>query len=153
MARDLERRLEGWNFTRKYPPDTGRGAALYTQGSSCSLPRMGEGELCKGQMADFRRADQRLLKIPPEEVTNLASHLTVGGGEVFTASHDFQSLAPPTASGGRWTGLQWHKEGASQVEGPHAGTLFIRAKATARHAGAAKLGEAIWGLGCDCFAF
>jgi hypothetical protein len=128
---------------------------LYTQGSSWFSTEDGaKGGLYEGQMADFAVLTSDYFKIPAEEIKNLESQLTVVGGEVVHASHDFQSLAPPPLP----SALDWaptaHYGGYHQVEAATAGTLIHRCEGhphdiPRRH----KLGEAIWGLGCDCFAF
>ena len=70
------------------------------------------------------------------------------------ASHDFQSFAPPPLP----TALDWaptaHYGGYHQVEAATAGLLIHRCDGHSHgRPGRHKLGEAIWGLGCDCFAF
>jgi len=128
---------------------------LYTQGSSWFSTEDGaKGGLYEGQMADFAVLTNDYFKIPSEEIKYLESQLTVVGGEIVHASHDFQSLAPPPLP----AALDWaptaHYGGYHQVEAATAGTLIHRCEGHShdtphRH----KLGEAIWGLGCDCFAF
>jgi predicted amidohydrolase YtcJ len=128
---------------------------LYTQGSSWFSAEDGaKGELREDQMADFAVLTNDYFKIPAEQIKNLESQLTVVGGEVVHASHDFQSLAPPPLP----AALDWaptaHYGGDRQVDGATTGPLVHHCKRHSqdmpdRH----KLGEAIWGVGCDCFAF
>jgi predicted amidohydrolase YtcJ len=128
---------------------------LYTQGSSWFSTEDGaKGGLYEGQMADFAVLTSDYFKIPAEEIRYLESQLTVVGGEVVYASHDFQSLAPPPLP----AALDWaptaHYGGYHQAEAANAGPLIHHCEGHShamphRH----KLGEAIWGLGCDCFAF
>jgi predicted amidohydrolase YtcJ len=128
---------------------------LYTQGSSWFSTEDGaKGELCEGQMADFAVLTNDYFKIPAEEIKNLVSQLTVVGGEVVHASHDFQSLAPPALPAARDWAPTAHYGGYHQVDAATAGALVHHCEGHShdkrnRH----KLGEAIWGLGCDCFAF
>jgi predicted amidohydrolase YtcJ len=128
---------------------------LYTEGSSWFSTEDGtKGELSEGQMADFAVLTNDYFKIPAEEIKNLESQLTVVAGEIVHASHDFQPLAPPPLP----AALDWaptaHYGGYHQVipatAAPHVHRCEGHAYPTPnRH----KLGEAIWGLGCDCFAF
>jgi predicted amidohydrolase YtcJ len=128
---------------------------LYTQGSSWFSTEDGaKGGLYEGQMADFAVLTNDYFKISAEEIKDLESQLTVVGGEVVHASHDFKSLAPPSLP----AALAWaptsHYGGYRQVNTPTAGPLIHHCEGQSynrpnRH----KLGEAIWGLGCDCFAF
>jgi hypothetical protein len=105
-------------------------------------------------MADFAVLTNDYFKIPSDEIKNLQSQLTVVGGEIVHASHDFQPLAPPPLP----AALDWaptaHYGGYHQVSEATTGVLSHQCGAHShslptRH----KLGEAIWGLGCDCFAF
>jgi predicted amidohydrolase YtcJ len=128
---------------------------LYTQGSSWFSTEDGaKGELREGQMADFAVLTNDYFKIPSEDIKNLESQLTVVGGEIVHASHDFRSLAPPPLP----EALDWaptaHYGGYHQVSAATAGALIHQCgehsrSLPKRH----KLGEAIWGPGCDCFAF
>ena len=70
---------------------------LYTQGSSWfSTEDSAKGGLYEGQMADFAVLTNDYFKIPAEEIKYIESQLTVVGGEVVHASHEFKSLAPPS---------------------------------------------------------
>ena len=94
------------------------------------------------------------FKIPAEEIKSLESQLKVVGGEVVHASHDFQSLAPPPLP----AALDWaptaHYGGYHKVDAATAGPLIHHCEGHSHHMPSRhKLGEAIWGLGCDCFAF
>ena len=128
---------------------------LYTQGGSWFSTEDGaKGGLYEGQMADFAVLTDDYFKIPAEEIKSLESQLTVVGGEVVHSSHDFQSLVPPPLP----AAVDWaptaHYGGYHQAIAASATHLTHRCKghlqnAPKRH----RLGEAIWGLGCDCFAF
>src|SRR6201989_1744376 len=70
---------------------------LYTQGSSWFSTEDGaKGGLYEGQAADFAVLTSDYFNIPAEEIKNLESQLTVVGGEIVHASHDFLSLASPS---------------------------------------------------------
>ena len=126
---------------------------LYTHGSSWFSTEDGaKGGLYEGQQADFAVLTNDYFKIPAEEIKYLESQLTVVGGEVVHAGHDFQSLAPPSLP----AALDWaptpHYGGYHQAIAAPAAAHQCKGHlhhAPKRH----KLGEAIWGLGCDCFAF
>ena len=128
---------------------------LYTQGSSWFSTEYGvKGGLYEGQLADFAVLTNDYFKIPAEEIKNLESQLTVVGGEVVHASHDFKSLAPPALP----AALNWaptaHYGGYHKVDTATAGSLIHHCEGHSHHMPSPhKLGEAIWGLGCDCFAF
>jgi predicted amidohydrolase YtcJ len=127
---------------------------LYTQGSSWFSTEDGaKGGLYEGQMADFAVLTNDYFKIPSEEIKYLESQLTVVGGEVVHASHDFQSLAPPALP----AALDWaptaHYGGYHQGNAATAGPLIRHCEGHSHVQGRQRLGEAIWGLGCDCFAF
>lgn len=128
---------------------------LYTQGSSWFSTEDGaKGEIREGQLADFAVLTHDYFKIPAEEIKNLESQLTVVGGEVVHASHDFQALAPPSLP----AALDWaptaHFGGYHQVDLATAAPAMHRCQRQSHGmANRPKLGEAIWGLGCDCFAF
>jgi hypothetical protein len=95
------------------------------------------------------------FSIPEEEIKHLQSVLTVVGGEVVYANRDFDNLAPaplplaldwaPTAHYGGYYNPMKRMTSHKQ----HRGCTH-----SAQHKpSSARLGEAIWGLGCDCFAF
>jgi predicted amidohydrolase YtcJ len=128
---------------------------LYTLGSSWFSAENGsKGALFPGQLADFAVLTDDYFSIPEEEIKHLESQLTVVGGEVVFANRDFRFLAPPPLPAA-----------ADWAPPAHYGGYHSRASAAAaprmhracQHAkgGAARqrLGDAIWGLGCDCFAF
>jgi hypothetical protein len=128
---------------------------LYTQGSSWFSTEDGaKGELREEQLADFAVLTNDYFKIPAEDIKNLESQLTVVGGEVVHASHDFESLAPPALP----SALDWaptaHYGGYHRVDAVAARPLIHRCQGHSHGTpNRQKLGEAIWGLGCDCFAF
>jgi len=129
---------------------------LYTQGSSWFSTEDGtKGGLFVGQLADFAVLTADYFNIPEEEIKHLQSALTVVAGEVVYASKDFDDHAPaplpialdwaPTLHyGGYYNPLK--RVAASQ---PHACNVH----ASNRDESGQRVGQAIWGLGCDCFAF
>jgi hypothetical protein len=128
---------------------------LYTQGSSWFSTEDGvKGELRQGQLADFAVLTNDYFNIPAEEIKNLESQLTVVGGEIVHASHDFQSLAPPLPP----AALDWapttHYGGYHPADAVAARPLIHQFRAHSHGIpNRQKFGEAIWGVGCDCFAF
>jgi predicted amidohydrolase YtcJ len=128
---------------------------LYTQGSSWFSTEAGaKGELREGQLADFAVLTNDYFNIPAEDIKNLESQLTVVGGEVVHGSHDFESLAPPALP----SALDWaptaHYGGYHRLDAVAARPLIHRCQGHSHGTpNRQKLGEAIWGLGCDCFAF
>jgi predicted amidohydrolase YtcJ len=128
---------------------------LYTQGSSWFSTEDGsKGGLYPGQLADFAVLNGDYFSVPEEEIKHLHAELTVVGGEIAYASHDFESMAPPDLPTAQdWTPTQ-HYGGYYKEVGAPAVSLTHRCdghshQMTKRQ----ELGEAIWGLGCDCFAF
>ncbi len=128
---------------------------LYTQGSSWFSTEDGtKGGLYPGQLADFAVLNGDYFSVPEEEIKHLESELTVVGGEIVHASNDFMTMEPPALPAAR----DWAPTG-------HYGGYHSRGSASAamhthrcdghvhRASRPQKLGEAIWGLGCDCFAF
>ena len=152
----LDGRTVGGLATRDADETPSREEALrlYTQGSSWFSTEDGsKGGLYGGQLADFAVLTNDYFRIPADEIKHLESQLTVVGGEIVHASHDFQSLAPPPLP----AALDWaptaHYGGYHQAipesAAPSIHNCSRHSHATKPH----KLGEAIWGLGCDCFAF
>jgi predicted amidohydrolase YtcJ len=128
---------------------------LYTQGSSWFSTEDGtKGGLYPGQLADFAVLNGDYFSVPEEEIKHLESELTVVGGEIVHASNDFMTMAPPAlpaaldwAPTGHYGG--YHSEGSvSAAIHTHRCDGHIH-----RASRPQKFGEAIWGLGCDCFAF
>ncbi|WP_058189304.1 amidohydrolase [Terracidiphilus gabretensis] len=130
---------------------------LYTHGSSWfSTEEDVKGSLAPGQLADFAVLSSDYFAVAEEEIKGLQSVLTVVGGEVVYAAQGFSDLAPPPLP----AALDW----APTV---HYGGYHTPASAVAallhhgcsgHHASASlpksvRLGESLWGLGCDCFAF
>jgi predicted amidohydrolase YtcJ len=130
---------------------------LYTQGSSWfSTEEDVKGSLAPGKFADFAVLSSDYFSVPEEEIKGLQSVLTVVGGEVVYAAQDFSHLAPPPLP----AALDWaptaHYGGYHNPALPvrallHRGCSTHRASAASRDYG--RLGESLWGLGCDCFAF
>jgi hypothetical protein len=94
------------------------------------------------------------FNIPEEEIKHIQSALTVVAGEVVYANKDFDDHAPaplpialdwaPTLHyGGYYNPL---KRMAAQ---PHSCNVH----AANKHEPGKRVGQAIWGLGCDCFTF
>jgi predicted amidohydrolase YtcJ len=128
---------------------------LYTQGSSWFSTEDGaKGGLYEGQMADFAVLTDDYFKIPAEEIKHLESQLTVVGGEVVHASHDFQFLAPPPLPAAQdWAPTAYYGGYHPATEVQESPLVHSCQGHTHHNSRRHKLGEAIWGLGCDCFAF
>ena len=129
---------------------------LYTQGSSWfSTEEDVKGSLAPGQLADFAVLSSDFFSVPEEEIKGLQSVLTVVGGEIVYAATDFSHLAPPPLP----AALDWaptaHYGGYYNpvpVEaGMHLGCSTHHAFVASRDS--RRIGESLWGLGCDCFAF
>jgi predicted amidohydrolase YtcJ len=69
---------------------------IYTQGSA-SLIRQdhNRGMIRKGYLADLAVLSDAFLTIPPEQIMNIHSELTLLNGRIVYSSGSFQSLAPP----------------------------------------------------------
>jgi predicted amidohydrolase YtcJ len=129
---------------------------LYTQGSSWfSTEEEVKGSLAPGQLADFAVLSSDFFSVPEEEIKGLQSVLTVVGGEIVYAAEDFSHLAPPPLP----AALDWaptaHYGGYYNPVPVEAG---MRRGCSTHHASLAsrdsgRVGESLWGLGCDCFAF
>ncbi len=126
---------------------------LYTQGSSWFSTEDGaKGGLYPGQLADFSVLTDDYFTVPEEEIRNLESQLTVMGGEVVYANRDFRFLAPPPLPAANDWAPTTHYGGyhsAANVLTAPVARCSHRHGSTSGH----RLGQAIWGLGCDCFAF
>jgi predicted amidohydrolase YtcJ len=130
---------------------------LYTKGSSWfSAEEDVKGSLAPGQLADFAVLTSDFFSVPEQEIKDLQSVLTVVGGEVVYASEDFSQLAPPPLP----AALDWAPTahyGGYYNPVSHVGAAMhygcSRHHASAASAGPERLGESLWGLGCDCFAF
>ena len=130
---------------------------LYTKGSSWfSTEEDVKGCLAPGQLADFAVLSEDYFTIPENEIRSLESVLTVVGGEVVYAAQEFADLEPPALP----AALDWaptaHYGGyfrpqAGAIQRAHLGC----ADHSHAHGGRAsgRVGESLWGLGCDCFAF
>lgn len=128
---------------------------LYTQGSSWFSTEDGsKGGLYPGQLADFAVLTGDYFSVPEEEIKHLESELTVVSGEVVHASNDFASMAPPSLPSAQDWAPTRHYGGYHSEVSSAAAIHAHRCDSHVHHATPrAKLGEAIWGLGCDCFAF
>jgi predicted amidohydrolase YtcJ len=130
---------------------------LYTQGSSWfSTEEDVKGSLAPGQLADFAVLSSDYFSVPEEEIKQLQSILTVVGGEVVYAADDFNLLAPrPLPAALDWAPTThyggYHNAAAPVGALTHRGCSTHDGSVALRDAG--RLGESLWGLGCDCFAF
>jgi len=132
---------------------------LYTKGSSWfSTEEDVKGSLAPGQLADFAVLTSDFFSVPEEEIKGLQSVLTVVGGEVVYATADFTHLAPPALP----AALDWaptaHYGGYYDPARAVGSVMHRGCSSHSHHASAAsrdsgRLGESLWGLGCDCFAF
>ncbi|MGA7317764.1 MAG: amidohydrolase [Silvibacterium sp.] len=129
---------------------------LYTQGSSWFSAEDGtKGCLLPGQLADFAVLTADYFTVPEEEIKDLQSVLTVVGGEVVYANKDFDKLAPsPLPAALDWAPTAHYGGYCNPLTHPvKAFTHSCRNHAAVQRKSTPRLGEAIWGLGCDCFAF
>jgi len=127
---------------------------LYTQGSSWfSTEEDVKGSLAPGQFADFAVLTSDFFSVPEEEIKDLQSVLTVVGGAVVYASEDFSNLAPPSLP----AALDWaptaHYGGYYNPAALIGAAMHCSHHASAASRSRGRLGESLWGLGCDCFAF
>lgn len=128
---------------------------LYTQGGSWFSSEDGsKGGLYPGQLADFAVLTADYFNVPEEEIKHLESELTVVGGKIVHASRDFESLAPPPLPAAQGWAPPAHYGGYHNEVSAPAAVLTHRCDGHSHPiTRSEKLGEAIWGLGCDCFAF
>ena len=129
---------------------------LYTAGSSWfSTEQDVKGALSVGQLADFAVLNEDYFSVPEAEIKGLHSLLTVVNGAIVYASGDFQNLAPsPLPAALDWAPTA-HYGGYHQ---PPNHPVPLKAMSCGQHLHAPtevgrRVGEALWGLGCDCFAF
>jgi len=130
---------------------------LYTAGGSWFSNEQGKkGALTVGQFADFAVLNDDYFSIPEEKIKDLTSSLTVVNGDVVYAAGEFARMAPPTLP----AALDWaptaHYGGYYQpASKPAVAPQFTacRGQAHTHHATPGRIGESLWGLGCDCFAF
>lgn len=126
---------------------------LYTQGSSWFSTEDGaKGGLYPGQLADFAVLTDDYFSIPDEDIRHLESQLTVVAGEVVYASRDFRFLAPPPLPAANDWAPTAHYGGYHSTPSSVAAPAVRSCHDHGANAGQS-LGAAIWGLGCDCFAF
>jgi predicted amidohydrolase YtcJ len=128
---------------------------LYTAGSSWfSTEQDVKGSLAPGQFADFAVLSADYFRIPAEEIRDLQSVLTVVNGDVVYAAGEFGDRAPAPLP----QALDWaptvHYGGYHRAHPKTAAPVatHFRRHCNAGH-GQHHLGSALWGLGCDCFAF
>ena len=130
---------------------------LYTKGSSWfSAEEDVKGSLQAGQLADFAVLSADYFSIPEEKIKSLESVLTVVNGEVVYASEEFQPFSPDPLP----VALDWaptaHYGGYFQPRPavPSKGHIACAAHAhDRRRIATGRVGQSLWGLGCDCFAF
>ena len=129
---------------------------LYTKGGGWFSTEDGiKGGLFAGQLADFAVLTGDYFTIPEEEIKDLQSALTVLGGEVVYANDDFSHMAPaalPAASD--WLPTVHYGGYYDPHKAMPAMSRHICGGHGVQHGSSARrLGGALWGLGCDCFAF
>jgi hypothetical protein len=129
---------------------------LYTKGSSWfSTEEEVKGSLAPGQFADFAVLSADYFSIPEQDIKSLHSVLTVVNGDIVYAAEDFSDLAPPRLP----VALDWaptvHYGGYFNPETTVAKRTHLGCSGHIHGAAPAsgRLGESLWGLGCDCFAF
>jgi len=127
---------------------------LYTQGSSWFSTEDGvKGGLFPGQLADFAVLSDDYFTIDEEQIRGLESVLTVVNGKVVYAAGEFAPLDPPDLP----VSLDWAP--TRHYGGYHKAAAHSVVHRCASHAPVARteqghrVGQALWGLGCDCFAF
>lgn len=137
--------------------DREKALSLWTKGSAWfSGEQDVKGAIAPGQYADLAVLSADYFSVPEEEIKDIASVLTMVGGNVVHGDGDFRNLAPPLPPASPdWSPVRSYG-GHSQSD--------VAAIATAGHqclehghhqspfASAPK--DAFWGdLGCSCFAF
>ena len=127
---------------------------LYTQGSSWfSTEDDVKGGLFPGQLADFAVLSEDYFSIEEEQIRSLESLLTVVGGNIVYAAGEFAPLDPPDLP----ASLDWaptrHYGGYQRATMSHAVHCCASHAPVARTEQGHRIGQALWGLGCDCFAF
>ena len=135
---------------------------LYTMGSSWFSTEDGKkGALAPGQLADLAVLSGDYFSIPEEEIKHLESVLTIVGGKIVYATHEFSRLAPPALPvSPSWSPVNEYGGYAKQPTQPVVASHSASCSPVAApaHGGTQShlqvLGEfGLWGLGCDCFAF
>jgi predicted amidohydrolase YtcJ len=128
---------------------------LYTAGSSWfSTEQDVKGSLAPGQFADFAVLSADYFRIPEGEIRDLQSVLTVVNGDIVYAAGEFSDRTP----GSLPLAFDWTP--TAHYGGYHSAQTQVAAS-VAKHShkhcnvghGDHRLGSALWGLGCDCFAF
>ncbi|PYK99005.1 MAG: amidohydrolase, partial [Verrucomicrobia bacterium] len=148
---------------------------LYTRGSSWFSSESGKkGALAVGQPADFVALSDDYLSVPEKQIKGIESVLTVVGGKIVHATHEFAPLAPPPIPvlpewspvkvfGGYGAPLDVRKAARAGVPvaqtHEHSADCHRDGCAHAAHQLLAGI-EAVrnryagfFGSGCDCFAF
>jgi predicted amidohydrolase YtcJ len=130
---------------------------LYTHGSSWfSTEEDTKGVLAAGQLADFAVLSEDYFSIPEQEIKSLESVLTVVGGEIVYGVDEFHHLAPPPLPAAQdWAPTAhyggYFRPAATFARRNHLGCDDHHKSESELRSG--RLGESLWGLGCDCFAF
>lgn len=130
---------------------------LYTKGSSWfSTEEELKGSLSPGQLADFAVLSADYFSIPEGEIKSLQSVLTVVNGDVVYAAEEFSDLAPPPLP----IALDWaptaHYGGYFDSKDKPSGRMRVHCSGHGHQCATpanGRMGESLWGLGCDCFAF
>ena len=154
---------------RLYPEenrfDRSEALKLYTLGSSWFSTEDGKkGALAPGQLADLAVLSGDYFSIPEEEIKQLESVLTIVGGRVVYAAHEFAKLAPPELPvSPSWSPVAkygGYARGAKSAAGAsHSAACADAAPHPWTHShhsseGLQVFGKSwVWSLGCDCFAF
>jgi predicted amidohydrolase YtcJ len=129
---------------------------LYTLGSSWfSTEEDAKGKLAPGQLADFAVLSADYFSVPEENIKSLQSVMTVVNGEIVYATDDFSHLSPtPLPASLDWAPTAYyggyHQPKTAMARNTNLGCC------AAHHTpdkSQGRLGESLWGLGCDCFAF
>ena len=125
---------------------------LYTVGSSWfSGEEEKKGMLVSGRLADLAVLSADYLHVPEEQIKGIESILTMVGGNIVYAAHEFGTLAPPhLPASPDWSPVRHY--GGHRHEELTPGVLQKECSHPQRW-GRLAHGFRLWGMGCDCFAF
>lgn len=118
---------------------------LWTVGSAWFSGEDGKkGVMAPGQLADLAVLSRDYFSVPDDEIKSLESALTIVGGKVVHASHEFSALAPPPLPvSPNWAPVTASAARRAGVQSPGS----VRRTAEATHTPGPAL------FTCGCFAF
>ena len=136
----------------------------YTLGSAWFSGEEGKkGAVAPRQLADLAVLSADYFAVPEEDIKGIESVLTLVGGRVVYGAGEFAGLAPPPLPVlPEWSPVKfaggYHPPVAESTAAAHAqnwsqagwlhGLLHHLGSRTRQ-----RVGEPLWGLGCECFAF